>query len=60
MATIRTDALYESLGLQRAALIPLDQLPFTRLDATAGSEDELQAVVIGSPEHCDLPLSIRE
>jgi hypothetical protein len=60
MATIRTDALYESLGLQRGALIPLDQLPFTRLDATAGSEDELQAVVIGSPEHCDLPLSIRE
>ena len=34
--------------------IPFDQLPFTAHDATAGSEDELQAVVVGSSEHCDL------
>ncbi len=60
MATIRTDALTESLGLQSGAHIAIDQLPFTGLDATAGSEDELQAIVVGSPEHCDLPLSIRE
>ncbi len=60
MATIRTHAVYESLGLPAASPIPVDQLPFVGSDATAGSEDELQAVVIGSPEHCDLPLSIRE
>ena len=60
MATIRTEPLLESLGLHRSAHIPVDQLPFTAHDATAGSEDELQAVVIGSPERCDLPLSLRE
>ena len=60
MATIRTEGLLESLGLQRSAHIPVDQLPFTAHDATAGSEDELQAVVVGSSEQCDLPLSIRE
>lgn len=60
MATIRTDALPESLGLPAGSPIPIDQLPFVGLDATAGSEDELQAVVIGAPEQCDLPLSIRE
>jgi hypothetical protein len=60
MATIRTNALHESLGLPAGSPIPIDQLPFVGLDATAGSEDELQAVVMGSPEHCDLPLSIRE
>lgn len=60
MATIRTEGLLESLGLQRSANIPFDQLPFVARDATAGSEDELQAVVAGSSEHCDLPLSIRE
>ena len=60
MATIRTEGLLESLGRQRSAQIPVDQLPFTEQDATAGSEDELHAVVVGSSEHCDLPLSIRE
>ena len=29
-------------------------------DATAGSEDELQAVVFGSSSQCDLPMMIRE
>lgn len=60
MATIRTEDLLESLGAQNRARIPLDELPFTAHDATAGSEDELQAVVIGSSGSCDLPLSIRE
>ncbi len=60
MATIRTEALFESLGLPHSTRIPLDQLPFTSLDATAGSEDELQAVVVGPAERCDLPLNIRE
>jgi hypothetical protein len=60
MATIRTEALLESLGVRNRARLPLDELPFTAQDATAGSEDELQAVVIGAATDCDLPLSIRE
>jgi hypothetical protein len=60
MATIRTEALLQSLGLQNRARIPLDELPFTAHDATGGSEDELQAVVTGPAGSCDLPLSIRE
>lgn len=35
-------------------------LPFDRSDVTAGSEDELQAAVLGKSECCDLPISIRE
>jgi len=60
MATIRTESLLESPRLQRGAPVPVDELPFTVHDATAGSEDELQAVVVGSSEHCDLPLTIAE
>ena len=60
MATIRTEGLLRSLGQPSRSSIPLDQLPFTGLDATAGSEDELQAVVVGRATDCDLPLSIRE
>lgn len=37
-----------------------DRLPFTGDDITAGSETELQAVVIGSGGQVDLPLEIRE
>lgn len=36
----------------------LSTLPFAGLDLTAGSESELQAVVIGSRETVDLPLTI--
>lgn len=60
MATIRTEGLLRSLGQPSRTSISLDQLPFTALDATAGSEDELQAVVVGRAADCDLPLSIRE
>ncbi len=60
MATLRVETLVESPGLEDSAHIPLDQLPFTGQDATAGSEDELQAVVVGSAGDCDLPLSLRE
>src|SRR5271169_1266239 len=60
MATIRSEAWLESMGLQDLAHLSVDELPFAAFDATAGSEDELQAVVAGRPSDCDLPLSIRE
>ena len=58
MATIRGEVLADSVGLQDLA--HFDQLPFGTRDATAGSEDELQAVVVGESDQCDLPLSIRD
>jgi hypothetical protein len=60
MITVSTEVFCKALGRQRSVLIPVDQLPFTVGDATAGSEDELQAVVIGASDRCDLPLSIQE
>src|SRR5271157_140738 len=60
MATIRSEGLLESIRLQELAHFSVDELPFAAGDATAGSEDELQAVVAGRPSDCDLPLSIRE
>lgn len=60
MATIRSEALLESVGLQEIPHLSTDELPFATSDATAGSEDELQAVVAGRPGDCDLPLTIRE
>src|ERR1700685_3915432 len=60
MATVRTKTLSESLGRPNCTRIPIDELPFSARDATAGSEDELQAVVVGRSSDCDLPLSIRE
>ena len=60
MATIRAQTLVETPRRTNTSRIALDQLPFTAGDATGGSEDELQAVVVGSSTHCDLPLTIRE
>ncbi|MGB8889534.1 MAG: hypothetical protein WCC87_22615 [Candidatus Korobacteraceae bacterium] len=60
MVTVRNEVLPESLGLSDCKTVPFDELPFGALDATAGSEDELQAVVVGRSSDCDLPLSIRE
>ena len=60
MATVRTETSIAALRLTDSSRILLDQLPFTAQDATAGSEDELQAVVVGSSTNCDLPLTIRE
>ncbi len=60
MATIRSEVLLESIGLQELTHLSVDELPFAAGDATAGSEDELQAVVAGRPSDCDLPLTIRE
>ncbi len=60
MATVRSEGLLESIGLQELAHLPVDELPFSSGDATAGSEDELQVVAAGRSSDCDLPLSIRE
>ncbi len=47
MATIRTEVLLESLACKSAPTFRWIELPFAACDATAGSEDELQAVVVG-------------
>ena len=57
---IRAAAFVESSGPQTSTRVPLDRLPFGPQDATAGTEDELHAVVVGSGNDCDLPLTIRE
>ena len=43
---------YDRLGLN------VGSLPFAPTDTTAGSESEMQTVVIGSKHHADLPLFI--
>jgi len=35
-------------------------LPFSSSDATAGTENELQAVVLGDKKDVDLPITIEE
>ena len=40
--------------------LQLEGLAFGPGDVTAGSEDELQTVVAGKSESCDLPITIRE
>jgi hypothetical protein len=47
------------LGIHRRKFSD-SQLPFTLSDATAGSESELQAAVIGGVDAVDLPQQIRE
>ncbi len=56
---IRTEALPTRLQGERDRLA-LSELPFGPGDVTAGSEDELQAVVAGQSAFCDLPIAIRE
>jgi len=56
----RTAVASELHGQQCKTKLLLDCLPFSPGDVTAGSEDELQAVVAGSASSCDLPLTIRE
>jgi hypothetical protein len=55
---IKTDASLSS-G-QRERRLTLHRLPFGPQDVTAGSEDELQAIVSGKSTNCDLPIAIRE
>lgn len=45
---------YDRLGLD------VGSLPFAPTDTTAGSESEMQTVVIGSRQHVDLPLFIEQ
>jgi len=57
---IRTEALHELPGGRCKTKLLLDAMPFSPGDVTAGSEDELQAVVAGTSDSCDLPITIRE
>ncbi|MBJ6724460.1 hypothetical protein [Geomesophilobacter sediminis] len=45
-------------GTGPSGAIAADRLPFAPGDATAGTETELQAVVLGAKENVDLPLTI--
>src|SRR5262245_18929275 len=38
--------------------IPIESLPFTPGDVTAGTENELQALVVGKSTTVDLPITI--
>ena len=57
---IRTEASQIRLERERDNRLSLRELPFAPGDVTAGSEDELQAVVAGKSGNCDLPVVIRE
>jgi hypothetical protein len=57
---IREAVLASPPGLRCKSRLLLDNLPFAPGDVTAGSEDELQAVVVGSAAACDLPITIRD
>jgi hypothetical protein len=51
---------FNALGIKAGPGLPIERLPFTGKDVTAGSETELQAVVIGNSDMVDLPLAIRD
>ena len=54
-------SLRDLLGCRGASnAIDPESIPFGVNDVTAGSETELQAAVLGSREHVDLPIRIRE
>jgi hypothetical protein len=57
---IREAVLASPPGFRCKTKLLLDGLPFAPGDVTAGSEDELQAVVVGNASSCDLPITIRE
>lgn len=59
MAT-RDEVLARPPGYRCKDKLLLDGLPFSPGDVTAGSEDELQAVVVGNTAACDLPITIRD
>jgi hypothetical protein len=54
-------SILEDLGLRlRGAEIDVESLPFSASDITAGSESELQTVVVGARDSVDLPLQIEQ
>jgi hypothetical protein len=54
-------SVFAQLGVSFASREELAAtLPFSLNDVTAGSESELQAVVVGAKEHVDLPLLIEQ
>ena len=57
---IRNEVLASPPGYRCKSRLLLDGLPFAPGDVTAGSEDELQAVVVGNAAACDLPITIRD
>ncbi|HVO78815.1 MAG TPA: hypothetical protein VMT39_02240 [Candidatus Bathyarchaeia archaeon] len=57
---IRESVLASPPGPRCRSQLLLDGLPFAPGDVTAGSEDELQAVVVGAAAACDLPITIRD
>ena len=57
---IWTDAIFDAADRRDSRKdLALHDLPFSPGDVTAGSEDEVQAVVAGDSESCDLPITIR-
>jgi len=56
--SIREAVLASPPGFRSKTKLQLDGLPFAPGDVTAGSEDELQAVVVGNASSCDLPITI--
>jgi hypothetical protein len=57
---IREAVLAKPPGLRCRSKLQFESLPFAPGDVTAGSEDELQAVVVGDAAACDLPITIHE
>lgn len=55
----RLERFRNLLGISGNAGNLLANLPFGNGDVTAGTENELQVVVKGSPDDCDLPLFIK-
>ncbi|PIQ95869.1 MAG: hypothetical protein COV67_12580 [Nitrospinae bacterium CG11_big_fil_rev_8_21_14_0_20_56_8] len=61
LPVIKRRTPWESLGVNfQSPETFLQSLPFSLNDTTAGSETELQTVVMGEQEVVDLPLTIRE
>jgi hypothetical protein len=55
----RSEDVWSALGVRTTAQgTAVESLPFAPGDATAGTENELQAVVIGNRHSVDLPLAI--
>ena len=57
---IPSHAVFDLPSQRHRTSFELEVLPFSPGDVTAGSEDELQAVVVGKAETCDLPITIRD